>query len=69
MLFRVGWHIDVDAETPQDAARKALKIQRDPNSIATVFHVSKHVEEIKIDLQQRVRPTQPPPAEGGPSAV
>lgn len=37
--FRVAWEIDIDADSPEEAARKALEIQRDPNSIATVFAV------------------------------
>lgn len=37
--YLVTWEIELDAETPEEAARKALEIQRDPNSIATVFDV------------------------------
>jgi hypothetical protein len=37
--YQVTWMIDLDAETPEDAARKALAIQRDPTSTATIFHV------------------------------
>lgn len=38
--YLVTWSIDIfDAEHAQDAARKALAIQRDPASIATVFDV------------------------------
>ena len=37
--FRVAWEIDVEAETPRQAAEEALKIQRDPDSVATVFEV------------------------------
>lgn len=37
--YLVTWEIDIDADTPEDAARKALAIQRDPASIATVFDV------------------------------
>ena len=37
--YRVKWEIDVEAETPQDAAREALQIQRDTESVATVFEV------------------------------
>jgi len=39
--FRVIWEIDIDAETPRAAAEEALKIQRDRQSTATVFKVSK----------------------------
>lgn len=37
--FRVIWEIDIEAETAREAAEDALKIQRNPNSIATVFNV------------------------------
>ena len=38
--FLVKWEIDVEAETPQEAAQKALEIQRDLGSFATVFEVA-----------------------------
>jgi hypothetical protein len=38
--YRVTWTIDIDADGPYDAARRALQIQRDPASIATVFDVT-----------------------------
>lgn len=38
--FKVRWEIDIDADTPREAAYQALQIQRDPQSIATVFEVS-----------------------------
>lgn len=53
--FRVAWEIDVfDAPTPEAAARKALKTQRNPESIATVFRVSEHgsPEGVEIDLTE-----------------
>jgi hypothetical protein len=37
--YRVQWEIDVDADTPEDAARQAFEMMRDPESIATVFSV------------------------------
>ena len=37
--YRVTWVIDVWAETPADAAIEAREIQRDRNSIATMFDV------------------------------
>jgi len=40
MFYTVKWLIEVDADTPEEAARKARKIQRDPESIATFFDVS-----------------------------
>jgi len=38
--YRVKWEIDIEASDFEDAARQALAIQRDPNSIATVFDCS-----------------------------
>ena len=42
--YVVTWEIDIDAESAEDAARQALAIQRDPNSLATIFDCV-HVEE------------------------
>ena len=42
MEFTVTWTIDLDAKSPRDAAKKALEIQRDPDSIATCFEVAYH---------------------------
>lgn len=39
-LYRVTWEIDIEADTPRDAAEEALTVQRNPESIATVFDVS-----------------------------
>jgi hypothetical protein len=41
-MYRVTWEIDVDAKTPRAAAKEALRVQRDPSSIATVFDVAYH---------------------------
>lgn len=38
-MYRVTWEIDIDATSPYLAAMEALAIQRDPQSIATVFSV------------------------------
>ncbi len=37
--YRVIWEIDVDASSPMEAAREAQAIQRDTESIATVYEV------------------------------
>lgn len=37
--YLVTWDINVEADTPFEAAQKALAIQRDPNSIATIMIV------------------------------
>lgn len=41
-IYLVTWEIDIDAETPLEAARIALEIQRDKDSTATVFDVTNH---------------------------
>lgn len=38
--FLVTWDIHIEADTPEEAAQFALKIQRDSNSTATVFCVN-----------------------------
>ena len=53
-LHRVIWEIDIEADTARDAARKALDIQRNPKSIATVFKVANPERTVEIDLD---RPT------------
>lgn len=37
--YRVIWEIDIEAESPEDAAREAMLIQHDPTSWASVFDV------------------------------
>ena len=46
--FRVAWEIDVEADSADEAARKALEIHRDPESTATVFQVY-NLEDRKVD--------------------
>ena len=49
--YLVTWEIEIDAKSPKDAAKKALKIQRDKNSTALVFDVIPFGKEPKrIDL-------------------
>lgn len=38
--YRVTWRFDVDADNPAEAAAMALIVQRDTESVATVFDVS-----------------------------
>jgi hypothetical protein len=37
--YLVEWSIDIDAESPEEAARLALATQRDPDSTAVMFYV------------------------------
>lgn len=45
--YKVFWDIDIeDCDSPEEAAAKALEIQRDPESIATVFTVRKEEDKL-----------------------
>lgn len=37
--YYVEWSINITADSPTEAAERALQIQRDPTSTATVFDV------------------------------
>lgn len=56
--YTVRWEIDVfDADSPEDAARKALAVQRDPSSTATVFDVRRNAGDVetiarRVDLEE-----------------
>lgn len=56
MHYVVTWQIDIeDADTPEEAAREALRIQRKVDSIATVFDVApygKPSESVRVDLEE-----------------
>lgn len=50
--YYVVWRMEIEADSHEDAARRALAIHRDPESIATVFDVCEapHGFERTIDL-------------------
>ena len=49
--YLVTWLIDLEAESPEDAARQALDIQRDPDSWALVFGVREPGKRVvRVDL-------------------
>ena len=55
--FLVTWQIDIEAETPEDAAREAFRVHRDSDSMATVFEVQErtkdgHGEAIRVDIEE-----------------
>ena len=52
--YRVEWEIEIDAESPEEAAAEALRIQRDVNSMATCFKVWDELGEemIPVDLTE-----------------
>lgn len=43
-MYLVTWRIDIEADTPEEAAARALIVQRDsdPDNTATVFEVQEH---------------------------
>ena len=48
--YHVLWEIDIDADSPEDAAREALLIQRDPASSATVFGVTEEDSDLTVTV-------------------
>jgi len=46
--YHVTWEIDLDAETPEEAAREALDIHRDLSSIASVFTVTDYAGNVTV---------------------
>lgn len=52
--YLIEWTIEVEADSPEAAAREALKIQRDPSSTSTVFGVTgaNPGDTITIDLYE-----------------
>ena len=54
--YLVTWKIDLDADSPEDAARQALEVQRDPASIATFFTCKDVVRNLKTDVDLTLLP-------------
>ena len=54
--YLVRWEINVSADNLREAAEMALEIQRDPESMATIFEVrkkdSKNPNTTTIDLSK-----------------
>lgn len=50
--YRVKWEIDIESDSPLEAAKQVLSIQRDTESIASVFTVidKESCEEFEVDL-------------------
>lgn len=58
-MYRVEWAIDVDADSPEEAATKALITMRDsdPLNSAVVFDVIEHDSDgtaVRVDLYSEV---------------
>jgi hypothetical protein len=49
--FRVIWEIDIDADSPMEAAQEARAVQLRPDTTATVFNVWEHAGTMhSVDL-------------------
>jgi hypothetical protein len=57
--YRVVWEIDVYGTSPQNAAKEALKIQRDPKSTATVFDVYRIDTDGETDVLKLMAKCEP----------
>jgi len=51
-MYCVVWEIDVKADSPVRAAKKAREIQRDPASTATLFYVGLRIHLNKNELEE-----------------
>lgn len=52
--YHVAWEIDLSAESPQDAARRALDMVSHPKSTAHVFSVREFATDdpVQVDLDE-----------------
>lgn len=61
--YQVEWTVTIDADSEHEAAWQAFTMQRDPESIATVFHVRLHNKPSDdytiVDLDDYYDPTCP----------
>ncbi|HRO60530.1 MAG TPA: hypothetical protein PKZ27_03050 [Rhodocyclaceae bacterium] len=53
--YLVSWLINIDADTPEEAAAKAREIQLDPHSMATIFDVMPQAIDGRFYHHNRVR--------------
>ena len=51
--YVVTWDIEVTANSPEEAAKQALEIQRDKTSTATVFKVWDDIDCHTVDLEEK----------------
>jgi hypothetical protein len=54
MLYKVKWEIDLEANSPKEAAQQALDMLQDKGSTATVFKVNGKL--IDLDADQDLEP-------------
>jgi hypothetical protein len=54
--YHITWTIDLEAATPEAAAREALRIQEDPNSWGKVFYVTDEKgKTVSVDLNAMIK--------------
>jgi len=56
--FRVIWEIEIDADSPKQAAEQARVLQMSPAMPATVFEVWEHVSRMTTGLDLRGQRTR-----------
>lgn len=49
--YLVTWAIDIEADSPEEAALEARRIQVDPESIATVFYADLGRHRTVVDVE------------------
>ena len=54
--YRVVWEIEITAQNPEQAAKEAVRIQRDPHSEALAFYVEGNgwTDSTFVDLMDNV---------------
>ena len=58
--YLVTWEIDVECESPEEAALEAWKLMRHPDSTANVFTVTdEQGGSVKVDLEERLQDRGP----------
>ncbi len=52
MRYFITWEIDIEADTPMEAAKQAFAIHRNPDSIASIFDVIDNAtgQNFRIDV-------------------
>ncbi len=58
-FYKVVWEIELDADSPWEAAKLARDIQLDPESIATVFTISEQASWSVDTAKQYKKQEQP----------
>jgi hypothetical protein len=56
--YVVTWTIDIDADSPEDAARKARDAQTREGTIATVFYADDGTTVTRVDLDDIAPPAE-----------